>query len=99
MSETATTTGVPGWDLRHRMARALEWSGVTTEEMGDEIGRGERTVRNYLSGATNPSRAVLVVWAARCGVPLDWLAEGIEPPLRSKCSSFLWARERESVPA
>lgn len=34
------------------------------------------TIRNYLSGRTQPTRAVLVTWALRCGVPLDWLIYG-----------------------
>lgn len=68
---------VPAFEMRHRLALALEAAGVSNEEMAEEIGRGVTTVRNYRKGRTIPERAVLVTWALRCGVPFDWLAYGV----------------------
>lgn len=79
MSEQRSPGAVPTFELRHRLARALEAAGVSNEEMAEEIGRGVTTIRNYLRGRTIPERAVLVTWALRCGVPFDWLAYGVEP--------------------
>lgn len=67
---------VPSFEQRHRMALALEWAGVSNDEMAAEIGKGTTTVRNYLAGRTKPGRAILRVWALRCGVPFAWLEHG-----------------------
>lgn len=76
MSEQTAHPGVPAFELKHRLARALEQGHVTPGQMADEIGRGVTTIRNYLKGRTVPDRAVLVTWALRCGVPLEWLLSG-----------------------
>jgi transcriptional regulator with XRE-family HTH domain len=47
--------------------------------MADYLEVGRNTVSNYLHGRTQPSAAVLRVWALRCGVPYEWLAAGVEP--------------------
>ena len=44
--------------------------------MADELGVSLNTVYNYAGGRTRASRAVLRVWAMRCGVPFDWLEHG-----------------------
>lgn len=83
MDMAATTTATQGFDgtpprfeLRHRLARALEWGQVSREEMAVEVGVGVTTIRNYLRGSTLPTRATVEVWARRCGVPFDWLLHG-----------------------
>ena len=38
-----------------------------------------RVACNYLSGRTKPGKAVMRVWALRCGVPYVWLATGEVP--------------------
>ncbi len=60
----------------------MEWAEVDIETMAHEIRRSTTTIRNYLSGRTIPSHTVLVVWAMRTGVPLDWLEEDDRPPGR-----------------
>jgi transcriptional regulator with XRE-family HTH domain len=80
MSEQQAHSNPPRFELRHRMALALEHGQVSKEAMADEVGCGVTTIRNYLRGRTVPSRAVLIAWALRCGVPFDWLALGIEHP-------------------
>jgi transcriptional regulator with XRE-family HTH domain len=77
MSETATTTvGVPEWELRHRLIRALEHADLKPAGMAKVLDVADTTVRNYLKGRTTPNRATLRVWALRCGVSFDWLADG-----------------------
>lgn len=71
--------GVPAFELRHRLARALEHAGLKPEDMAVELGLGVTTIRNYLHDRTTPRRAVLLAWALRCGVPFEWLAEGTLP--------------------
>lgn len=89
---------VPVFGLRHRLALALDYSGVSVHDMADELGVSRNTVGNYLAGRTTPHKAVLRVWALRTGVPFEWLARGeVDPKLTiDECYSHLpvhaWAR-------
>lgn len=65
--------------LRHRLALALDHSGVSVHDMADELGVSRNTVGNYLAGRTRPAKAVLRVWALRTGTPYEWLSEGRIP--------------------
>lgn len=78
-TQTSTTPEVPRFELRHRMHRAMEWANLGPDDMAAEVGRGVTTIRNYLAGRTSPTRAVLIAWAMRCGVPFSWLDTGEEP--------------------
>lgn len=80
MSETQTTTTehLPHFELRHRMALALEHASVPKGTMADHLGISPNTVSNYLGGHTRPPVAALRVWALRCGVPYAWLKDGVE---------------------
>jgi len=82
MAEEAAARGddLPRFELRHRMALALEWGKVSIAAMAEELELSRYTISNYLHGRTRPSRAVLRVWAMRCGVPFDWLLTGVDPP-------------------
>lgn len=60
------------------MELSMETARLKPEDMASEIGRSVTTVRNYLGGRTVPSRAVLVAWAMRTGVTVDWLETGAE---------------------
>lgn len=74
-----TTTTVPVFGLRHRLSLALDHADVSVQEMADELGLSRNTVGNYLAGRTRPHKAVLRVWALRCGVPYEWLVSGETP--------------------
>jgi transcriptional regulator with XRE-family HTH domain len=69
----------PQWELEDRLAKALRHAGVGKSEMAAELGCVRQTVTNYLSGKTAPSKAVLRVWALRCGVSYRWLVNGETP--------------------
>lgn len=79
MSTQTDHGGVPAFQLKHRLSLALEIAELKPEDIAVELGLAATTVRNYLAGRTSPKRAVLVAWALRCGVPIDWLAEGVIP--------------------
>lgn len=70
---------IPRFELRHRMALALEHGGLGVQEMADELDASRTTVSNYLHGRTQPRKPTLRVWALRCGVPYSWLITGEEP--------------------
>lgn len=67
---------LPEFEMRHRMALALEYGSVDVNEMARELGSSRTTISNYLHGRTRPRRSDLVVWALRCGVPFEWIVEG-----------------------
>lgn len=73
------TEPFPRFQMRHRMELALEYGDVSVVEIAAAVGISRTTVSNYIHGRSNPRRSDLVVWADRCGVPFDWLVEGIEP--------------------
>lgn len=68
---------VPDWRLHHRLALALEFSGIAEQAMADELGVHINTVRNYRSGRRSPNRAVLRTWAQVTGVSFEWVERGV----------------------
>ena len=74
----------PKFEMRHRMALALEYGGVSVTDMATHLGVSRTTVSNYLHGRTQPPRTQLVNWALACGVPFDWLVEGTEAAVKPK---------------
>lgn len=79
MSIQTREPAVPTFELRHRLARSLEWAGLTPEDMATELGVHIQTVRNYLKDRHSPNRGTLIAWAFRCGVPPAWLIDGELP--------------------
>lgn len=73
--------GTPHFEVRHRMARALEVAGLSREDIATELDVHRNTISNYLNGKTAPTRAVLIAWHMRTGVPLRWLETGESSPI------------------
>lgn len=74
MSATETAgAAMPTWSLGERMRKAREFAGVAIEDMAADIGRTERTIRNYESDATTAPFLVIKQYALRCVVPIDWI--------------------------
>ena len=76
MSTQREPGGAPVFEMRHRLALALEVAQLKPETIALEIGLSVTTIRNYLSGRTQPKRAVIIAWGLRCGVDTDWLETG-----------------------
>ena len=75
MSEAAEA--VPGWTLGWRLQRALDWAGVTVQEMAEELDVSRSTVSRWCNDHGAPPRAIyLRAWATRCRVPMIWLQYG-----------------------
>jgi transcriptional regulator with XRE-family HTH domain len=70
------TTNVPTWTLGDRLAKSLDHAGVSVADMAEHLGVSRNTVGNYTSGRTEPRKVVVMAWALRCGVPLEWLTTG-----------------------
>lgn len=73
-------TQTPVFPLSYRLRLALEQAGVTPDEMAAELGCHVNSVHNYVAGRREPKRSVRVVWAMRCGVPVEWFEEVVGGP-------------------
>ena len=65
------------WNLGDRLRKALSVANLSVQDMADELELNRNTVSNYLGGRSTPTAATLKVWALRCGVPLEWLRDGV----------------------
>lgn len=79
-SMTIATLGtVPEWTITDRLRKARELTGLDQGEFANDIGASRGTVSNYERGSKTHSRSVLMTWAMRSGVPLEWLTTGRTP--------------------
>lgn len=76
MAEAQQTGGVPQFTQRHRMALALEFAGLTREDMAAELDVHRNTIGNWMKGTKPVPRAAMIAWAFRTGVPFEWLLTG-----------------------
>ena len=67
---------IPEWDLADRLRKAARHAGLKPGDMGTYLGVGSQTVSRWLGGQMRPSRPVLLAWAMRTGVPMEWLLTG-----------------------
>lgn len=72
--------GVPEWTFGDRLRKAREVAEVTSKEMAALLEVSDRTIRNYERMATPIKRKDVRDWALRCGVPIEWLLHGDNPP-------------------
>lgn len=79
MSTMENAGGIPQWTLGDRLRKARETAGVSVEEMAADIGRSERTVRNYENETTRAPLLVIRQYGFRCRVPFEWLNGGPGP--------------------
>jgi transcriptional regulator with XRE-family HTH domain len=76
MSEQpASPSGVPTWDVADRMRKALRYAGLSPGQMATYLDVGGNTVSTWINGRVAPSTQTLRLWALRCGVSYEWLAE------------------------
>jgi transcriptional regulator with XRE-family HTH domain len=71
---------IPALTLGWRLRMALEASGISVQQMADELGVERRTPGRWMHDqGTPPKSAFVKQWALRTGVPHVWLAYGITP--------------------
>jgi transcriptional regulator with XRE-family HTH domain len=71
---------VPPWTITDRLRKSREITGLDQVQFAHEIGCSRATVSNYERGAKAHTKSVLMTWAMRSGVPLEWLLNGQEAP-------------------
>lgn len=70
------------FDLADRMRKSLRVSGLTVQDIAEDMGVSRNTVSSWINGRSIPSREQLVVWAAYTNAPLQWLQRGTIPKMR-----------------
>ncbi len=78
--ETTYQVRIPEWTLGDRLRKARESAGLEQTELASDIGISRRTVQNYERAKVRTRRPVLLAWAVRCGVPVEWLVNGTTAP-------------------
>lgn len=100
MSNAQESIQTPTVQLRHRLAISMEWAGVRRTDMAELLAVSNNTISNYTNGKTTPSRGVVIAWALRCGVPVEWLYDGEvdhsgDPDNRGVATSTKWSRSHD----
>lgn len=62
-----------------RMRRAMKVSGESVQGMAAFFDVTRETISTWLNGRHAPSKAVLMMWAAKTGAPFEWLDTGKVP--------------------
>ncbi len=78
MSIESSAGHVPQWDMADRMRKSLREAGVNVQDMADYLDVNRNTISNWINGHNSPPTAAMRLWAMRCGVPYEWLKDGIE---------------------
>ena len=72
---------VPTFVVGDYLRKAREWADLGQEELARDLGISRQTVTNYERGHVTPRRAVVMAWAMRTGVPVEWITSlGAENP-------------------
>lgn len=78
MSEMHVPTTIPPLTLGWRLQMSLDYAGISTQQMADELGVVRSTVSRWMHDNGAPPRdGFLRLWALRTGVPYEWLRDGV----------------------
>jgi transcriptional regulator with XRE-family HTH domain len=81
MTAAMNTTGrVPDWTVGDRLRKARRAASISSGSMADNLGVTRQTIAAYESDRSPINRRTMIAWAFVCGVPLEWLSDGLCPP-------------------
>lgn len=67
------------WTMQDRLQKTLDVLHLSHEQMGAELGYSRNRIGDFIAGRATPRRTVLIAWAMRCGVSVEWLETGEWP--------------------
>ena len=70
---------IPTFHRGDRLAKALDYAGMTNVEMAEYLGVGTATISRWVHDRSPVRRGTLLLWAMRTGVDLEWLETGMAP--------------------
>lgn len=81
MMNKARNQDIPQWDVADRLHKSLRVTGLSVQDMADELEVHRNTVSAWLNGRSRPKKTQLIAWALKTGLPYEWLAhgDGMEP--------------------
>lgn len=71
---------IPRWSVGDFLRKAREHADLEQSQLAADLGISRNTVINYERGKVAPRRAVVMAWAMRTGVPVEWLLGADESP-------------------
>jgi transcriptional regulator with XRE-family HTH domain len=81
MTAAMHTTGrVPDWTIGDRLRKARRAASIGSASMAETLGVTRQTVAAYESDRSPINRRTMIAWSFVCGVPLEWLSDGLCPP-------------------
>ena len=88
MNQMTESPAIPKWTLGWRLQRSLAHAGIGVQDMARELGVSRSTISRWMNDrGASPRSIYLRQWAAKCGVPLDFITLGE------------WSRRRLAVAA
>lgn len=82
MSDMLTQTRT----IRDRLVMARELAGLTQEQMADRLGASRKSIGRW-ERDDDPSPMVVYSYSGVTGVPVEWIANGGDLVLKSRCFS------------
>lgn len=79
---TARPGVIPQWTVGDRLRKARELTGLDRKAFAAEIGASRNSIATYESSDRPPRRFILLAWAAKTGVSIDWLLGDDDTPWR-----------------
>lgn len=78
MTQAPLPGSIPEWSIGDRLRKAREDAGFRKNqaEFAQQIGISRRSLTNYELAHTPPPRPVLLAWAFRTGISMEWLITG-----------------------
>ena len=69
---------IPEWTLGWRLARALDYAGMSVEDMAAELGVSRSTISRFINDRGAPPRIGYVkLWAQLTGTNLEWVLDRV----------------------
>ena len=83
---TITTSHV--FDLADYMRKAIRESGLTVQEVAEQLEMSRESVSLWINGRRMPTRGQRIAFAQVTGVTLEWLEQGMARPERLELPTF-----------
>lgn len=71
---------VPTWTVGDRLRKAREITGLDRQAFAADLEISRNTLAKYETGDAVPPRTLLLAWAMRTGVSVEWLTGGFDGP-------------------
>ncbi len=62
-----------------RLSKSLKYAKISHQEMADYLEVHRNTIGGYITGRTKMLPVIMRLWAAKVGLPLEWIRDGIWP--------------------